>query len=272
MADLEAELARFEAELASVEKSHSQTAPTSVHPSASYAAPQPNTHTLMTAQYAQPHPMSNAGLYGQYPLHSAIPMQHMPQPQHQMYNVSSYQAPAAVYSAPAQMSSEPDMQQHVAHAAQAIESEPKREDYTKDKLKKKVPGVLRSAAGTRWWDPTLAEWPENDYRIFVGDLGNEVNDDVLGKPFQKYQSFAKAKVVRDHRTNKTKGFGFISFLDANDFAKALKEMQGKYIGNRPCKLRKSSWQERNAYKGNKRKNNDKNANAAKKPSKGVLHK
>ena len=42
-------------------------------------------------------------------------------------------------------------------------------------------------------------------RIFVGDLGNEVNDDVLQKSFQKFTSFVKGKVVRDKRTNKTKG-------------------------------------------------------------------
>lgn len=40
----------------------------------------------------------------------------------------------------------------------------------------------------------VQEWPDNDFRIFVGDLGNEVNDDVLGKAFQRYPSFAKAKV------------------------------------------------------------------------------
>ena len=38
---------------------------------------------------------------------------------------------------------------------------------------KKV-GVVREAAGQRWVDPTLLEWPENDFRIFVGNLGNEV--------------------------------------------------------------------------------------------------
>jgi len=46
----------------------------------------------------------------------------------------------------------------------------------------------------RWRDPTLDDWPENDYRIFVGELGNELNDDALAKAFQKYPSFAKARV------------------------------------------------------------------------------
>ena len=33
------------------------------------------------------------------------------------------------------------------------------------------------------------------------------------------------QVVRDQRTHKSKGFGFVSFLDSADFAKALREMQ-----------------------------------------------
>eukprot|EP00775_Hariotina_reticulata_P011955 gene11955-12098_t len=88
------------------------------------------------------------------------------------------------------------------------------------------------------------DWPENDFRIFVGDLGNEVNDDSLSKAFSRYPSFAKARVIRDKRSNKSKGYGIVSLLDGNDFAKALKEMNGKYIGNRPCKLSRSTWKER----------------------------
>ena len=68
------------------------------------------------------------------------------------------------------------------------------------------------------------------------------------------------------------GYGFVSFSDAVEGAKALREMNGKYIGNRPCKLRKSSWEERtptNAYKG-KRKATD---NAGSQPKKrGIFHK
>jgi RNA recognition motif-containing protein len=64
-------------------------------------------------------------------------------------------------------------------------------------------------------------------------------------------------VVRDKRTNKSKGYGFVSFLDGNDFAKAMREMNGKYIGNRPCKLRKSTWEERTPQQaGGKRKHVD----------------
>ncbi|CAJ0828326.1 1892_t:CDS:2 [Entrophospora sp. SA101] len=102
-----------------------------------------------------------------------------------------------------------------------------------------------TAGGEVWEDSTLLEWDSNDYRLFCGDLGNEVTDDMLYKAFSKYSSIQKAKVIRDKRTGKSKGYGFVSFKDADEFVKAWKEMNGKYVGNRPIKLRKSNWKDRN---------------------------
>lgn len=72
----------------------------------------------------------------------------------------------------------------------------------------KTNAVPRAAAGQKWYDATLTEWPENDFRIFVGDMGNEVNDDILTKAFTKYATFQKAKIVRDKHSNKSKGMLF----------------------------------------------------------------
>ncbi|TYJ01987.1 hypothetical protein E1A91_A13G193600v1 [Gossypium mustelinum] len=118
---------------------------------------------------------------------------------------------------------------------------------TEHKAETKKKAIPRKAAGQSWEDPTLAEWPENDFRLFCGDLGNEVNDDVLSKAFARFPSFNMARVVRDKRTGKTKGYGFVSFANPSDLAAALKEMNGKYVGNRPIKLRKSNWKERIDY-------------------------
>ena len=76
-------------------------------------------------------------------------------------------------------------------------------------------------------------------------MGNEVNDEILGSIFRRYSSFQMARVVRDRRTGKTRGYGFVSFTNPSDFLNALKEMNGKHVGNRPVKLTKSSWQDRN---------------------------
>lgn len=56
-----------------------------------------------------------------------------------------------------------------------------------------------------------------------------MTDEVLARAFNKYSSFVKAKVVRDKRSNKTKGYGFVSFKDPNDYVRAMREMNGKCI-------------------------------------------
>ena len=98
---------------------------------------------------------------------------------------------------------------------------------------------LRMEAGTVWEDPTLAEWPENDYRLYVRNLGGEVSDKILADPFLKWKSFAKAKVVRDKK--ESKGYGFVSFLDPFDALAAMKEMDNRYIGTRTVKIKRSKW-------------------------------
>lgn len=116
---------------------------------------------------------------------------------------------------------------------------------------KKPKKFVRAAGGTVWQDDSLLEWDPSkddinkvdiwseslqfcsflldDYRIFCGDLGNDVTDEVLARVFGKFPSFQKAKVVRDKRSNKSKGFGFVSFKDPVDFTRAMKEMNGKIV-------------------------------------------
>jgi hypothetical protein len=105
---------------------------------------------------------------------------------------------------------------------------------------------LRSAGGEVWKDETLNEWPENDFRMFVGNLGSEVNPAVLKQTFaSKFPSVAMARVVYDKRTSKSKGFGFVSFLDYRECAQALRTMNGTYIGSTPVMLKVSKWKDRN---------------------------
>lgn len=57
-------------------------------------------------------------------------------------------------------------------------------------------------------------------------MGNDVTDELLARTFSRYPSFQKARVVRDRRTMKTRGFGFVSFKDPADFIRATKELNG----------------------------------------------
>lgn len=39
--------------------------------------------------------------------------------------------------------------------------------------------VVRTAGGQVWEDVTLLDWPDDDFRMFCGDLGNDVTDELL---------------------------------------------------------------------------------------------
>jgi RNA recognition motif-containing protein len=105
---------------------------------------------------------------------------------------------------------------------------------------KKRPRTLRTAAGEVWEDPTLEEWPENDYRLWVGNLALELTSDELGKAFTKYPSFAMARVVPNRlEPGNNRGYGFVSFLDPMDMVRALDEMDRKYIGPQKCVLKRA---------------------------------
>ena len=117
--------------------------------------------------------------------------------------------------------------------------------------------VKRHCAGKSWVDASLGEWPANDHRLFVGNLSSEVTDEFLAQTFRRYATFQKAKVVKDKF--KKRGYGFVSFGAPGDLAQAIREMDGKYIGNRPVQLKKSNWEERSSKsqgsgKGRKPKN------------------
>ncbi|CAA0840858.1 RNA-binding (RRM/RBD/RNP motifs) family protein [Striga hermonthica] len=185
-----------------------------------------------------------------------------------------YPAAPAVYTMPqyqqAQQLFQRDAQTITPEALESVKAALASSDV-EHKAETKKKAIPRTAAGQTWEDPTLAEWPENDYRLFCGDLGNEVNDDVLSKAFSRFPSFNMARVVRDKRTGKTKGYGFISFANPTDCVAAIKEMNGKYVGNRPIKLRKSTWTERTDKEALERQKKQ-GYKKSKAPKKGVFHK
>jgi len=116
--------------------------------------------------------------------------------------------------------------------------------------------VVRLAAGKSWVDNTLSDWPENDFRVFVGNLGAEIDDEMLLKHFQtKYPSATMSKIIRETASGKSKGYGFVSFLQPLDCAKAIREQDQAWLGSRPIRVKRSDWQERNKSTVQKRNRN-----------------
>ncbi|KAL2841568.1 hypothetical protein BJY01DRAFT_8361 [Aspergillus pseudoustus] len=79
---------------------------------------------------------------------------------------------------------------------------------------------------------TSKEDTSNHFHIFVGDLSNEVNDEVLLQAFSAFGSVSEARVMWDMKTGRSRGYGFVAFRDRGDADKALSSMDGEWLGSR----------------------------------------
>lgn len=72
----------------------------------------------------------------------------------------------------------------------------------------------------------------NHFHIFVGDLSNEVNDEVLTQAFSNFGTVSEARVMWDMKTGRSRGYGFVAFRDRTEAERALSSMDGEWLGSR----------------------------------------
>lgn len=70
------------------------------------------------------------------------------------------------------------------------------------------------------------------YKLFVGGLPFSTTDDELQQVFAEFGTVASAKVIMNHDTGRSKGFGFVEFENDEEGKKAEAGMNGKEIGGR----------------------------------------
>lgn len=78
-------------------------------------------------------------------------------------------------------------------------------------------------------------------KIFIGNLSYSASPEDLKTEFAKYGSIKDARIVRDHASGKSRGFGFVTFESDSDAKQAL-DMDGKELHGR--KLRVNEARER----------------------------
>jgi RNA recognition motif-containing protein len=73
-------------------------------------------------------------------------------------------------------------------------------------------------------------------KLFVGGLSWNTNDDSLRQAFERFGQVDEAKVISDRDTGRSRGFGFVTFSDAEGARKAMQEMDGKELDGRAIKV------------------------------------
>jgi len=84
-----------------------------------------------------------------------------------------------------------------------------------------------------------------EYSVFVGDLGQDVTEEVLTQLFKtKCSTACNARIVVDLKTLKSKGYGFIDFKTEEDYNVAMEELPGTRVGASKRPIRVSNAVER----------------------------
>lgn len=73
-------------------------------------------------------------------------------------------------------------------------------------------------------------------RLYVGSLHFNITEDMLKGIFEPFGKIDDIKLIRDHDTGKSHGYGFITFHNADDAKKALEQLNGFELAGRPMKV------------------------------------
>ena len=73
-------------------------------------------------------------------------------------------------------------------------------------------------------------------KVFVGGLSWNTNEEGLASHFSKFGNVEEAKVITDRETGRSRGFGFVTFSDADSAAQAVNELDGTELDGRTVKV------------------------------------
>ncbi|CAI5799047.1 cold-inducible RNA-binding protein isoform X1 [Podarcis lilfordi] len=89
-------------------------------------------------------------------------------------------------------------------------------------------------------------------KLFVGGLSFDTNEQSLEQVFSKYGQITDVVVVKDRETQRSRGFGFVTFESVDDAKDAMMAMNGKSVDGRQIRVDqagKSSDNRSRGYRG-----------------------
>lgn len=73
-------------------------------------------------------------------------------------------------------------------------------------------------------------------KLFVGNLSWNTDDETLRNAFAGYGELEDARVITDRETGRSRGFGFVTFHNADDANAAIEALDGGELDGRPIKV------------------------------------
>ncbi len=73
-------------------------------------------------------------------------------------------------------------------------------------------------------------------KLFVGGLSWGTDSEGLRQAFAEYGDLSDAVVINDRETGRSRGFGFVTFEDANDAQSAMDALNGAELDGRTLRV------------------------------------
>jgi RNA recognition motif-containing protein len=73
-------------------------------------------------------------------------------------------------------------------------------------------------------------------KLYIGNLAFSVTEEALKKAFSEFGNIEEANIIIDKFSNRSKGFGFVTFSDDEAGKKAIAAMNEKELEGRPLKV------------------------------------
>jgi len=82
----------------------------------------------------------------------------------------------------------------------------------------------------------FAKGPNGPMRLYVGSLHFNITEDMLRSIFEPFGKIEHMQLMIDSETGRSKGYGFITFRNADDAKKAMEQLNGFELAGRPMKI------------------------------------
>tara|TARA_Y100000034_G_scaffold117605_1_gene157264 strand:- start:261 stop:542 length:282 start_codon:yes stop_codon:yes gene_type:complete len=73
-------------------------------------------------------------------------------------------------------------------------------------------------------------------KLFAGGLAWATTDQSLKDHFAGYGDIIEAKVIKDHGTGQSRGFGFVTYKETDSATKAKTELNGSELDGRSIRV------------------------------------
>jgi cold-inducible RNA-binding protein len=76
----------------------------------------------------------------------------------------------------------------------------------------------------------------NGINIYVGNLSFDANEEQLKELFEGYGRVTSAKIISDHATGRSRGFGFVEMAEREEGLRAIEELDSKDFHGRTLRI------------------------------------